>query len=125
MDEKDMPEDGRYAVIPPWYRGMIQRNPNFTRVSEYGTNTVLLNGEIGEAAGFKILVSNNAPKPTGSTSFIQAGLQGALSMVHQITESEPFRPEKGFADAVKGLDVYGAKLMRPDLVAGVEVTRPS
>lgn len=124
MDEKDMPEDGRYAVVPPWYRGVIQKNPNFTRVSEYGSNRVLMNGEIGETAGFRVLVSNNTPKPTASSNFIQAGLSGALSMVHQITESEAYRPEASFSDAIKGLDVYGAKLMRPDLVVGVEVIRP-
>ena len=125
MDESDMPEEGRYAVVPPWYRGLLQRNPNFSRVSEYGSGQVLMNGEIGRTAGFSVVVSNNTPKPSGSTNFIQAGVAGAVSMAHQITESEPFRPEKGFADAVKGLEVYGGKLMRPDLVAGVEVTRPS
>jgi len=125
MDEKDIPKEGRYATIPAWYNGLLQRNPNFTRLSEYGSTTVLLNGEVGRAAGFTLLVSNNTPAPTGSTNFIQAGVADALSMVHQITESEAYRPEKGFSDAVKGLDVYGAKLMRPDLVAGVEVTRPS
>jgi N4-gp56 family major capsid protein len=125
MTENDIPKEGRYAVVPPWYVGLLQKNPNFTRVSEYGSATVLLNGEVGRAAGFRLLESNNNPAPTGSTNFIQAGLADALSMAHQITESEAFRPEKGFADALKGLDVYGAKLMRPDLVAGVEITRPS
>lgn len=125
MDEKDIPKEGRYAVIPAWYNGLLQRNPNFTRLSEYGSTAVLLNGEVGRAAGFKLLVSNNTPAPTGSTNFVQAGVADALSMVHQITESEAYRPEAGFQDAVKGLDVYGAKLMRPDMVAGVEITRPS
>ncbi|GAB2964389.1 phage major capsid protein [Saccharothrix stipae] len=125
MTENDIPKEGRYATIPAWYTGLLQKNPNFTRVSEYGSSSVLLNGEVGRAAGFTLLETNNCPAPTGSTNFVQAGIADALSMAHQITESEAFRPEKGFADAVKGLDVYGAKLMRPDLVAGVEVTRPS
>lgn len=125
MTEKDIPKEGRYAVIPAWYTGLLQKNPNFTRVSEYGSNSVLLNGEVGRAAGFTLLESNHTPAPTGSTNFVQAGIADALSMVHQITESEAYRPEKSFSDAVKGLDVYGAKLMRPDCVAGVEVTRPA
>lgn len=125
MDEKDIPTEGRYAACPPWYRGLIQKNPNFTRASEYGTNSVLLNGEIGEIAGFKILISNNNPKPTGSTNFISAGVNGAISFAEQLNKTEAYRPESSFSDAVKGLALYGGKVMRPDLLAGVEVTRPA
>jgi N4-gp56 family major capsid protein len=124
MDELSIPEDSRYVALPPWYRGLIQKNPNFTRVSEYGSGKVLLNGEIGEIAGFSAVISNNNPKPTPTTNFIQAGVNGAISFAEQLNQVEAYRPESSFADAVKGLAVYGGKVMRPDLLSGVEVTRP-
>ncbi|AUI56790.1 P22 phage major capsid protein family protein [Amycolatopsis sp. BJA-103] len=124
MDERNIPTEGRYAACPPWYRGLIQKNPNFTRVSEYGSGRVLLNGEIGEIAGFSIVISNNNPKPVPTSNFIQAGVNGAISFAEQLNQVEAYRPESSFADAVKGLAVYGGKVMRPDLLAGVEVTRP-
>jgi hypothetical protein len=117
MDELNIPTEGRYAALPPWYRGMIQKNPNFTRVSEYGSNAVLLNGEIGEAAGFKLVISNNNPKPTGSTNFIQAGVNGAISFAEQLNKTEAYRPESSFSDAVKGLALYGSRVIRPDSLA--------
>lgn len=125
MDENNIPTEGRYVVCPPWYRGLIQKNPNFTRASEYGSTRVLFNGEIGEVAGFRVLISNNNPKPTAGTNFIQAGVAQAISFAEQLNKTEAYRPESSFSDAMKGLALYGGKLMRPDLIAGVEVTRPS
>ncbi|WP_439377479.1 hypothetical protein [Amycolatopsis lexingtonensis] len=124
MDERNIPGEGRYVACPPWYRGLIQKNPNFTKAADYGSNRVLLNGEIGEIAGFSVLISNNNPKPTPTTNFLQAGLNGAISFAEQLNKIEAYRPESGFGDAVKGLALYGGKVMRPDLIAGVEVTRP-
>lgn len=125
MDENNIPTEGRYVACPPWYRGLIQKNPNFTRVSEYGSGRVLYNGEIGEIAGFRLLISNNNAKPTASTNFLQAGVAQAISFAEQLNKTEAYRPESSFADAMKGLALFGGKVMRPDLIAGVEVTRPS
>jgi hypothetical protein len=127
MDELNIPTEGRYAACPPWYRGLLQKNPNFTSSADYGQqgNQPLLNGEIGEAAGFKILISNNCPKPTATTNFVQAGINGAISFAEQLNQMEAYRPESSFSDAMKGLALYGAKVMRPDLLSGVTVTRPT
>ena len=70
-------------------------------------------------AGFDIQVSNNTPSATniGGKSAVRCFLgQGneAVAHVMQITETEAYRPERRFGDAIKGLMVYGSKAILPD-----------
>jgi hypothetical protein len=73
----------------------------------------------------KILVSNNVPKATATTKFrIIAGVPSAFTFAEQITSVEAYRPQLRFADAIKGLTVYGGKLIRPDAWAVLTANRP-
>ncbi len=72
-----------------------------------------MNGQIGEAAGLTILKSNNVPNVAGAKYKIIAGTNMAYSYAEQIINIETYKPEKRFGDAVKGLHVYGGKLLRP------------
>ena len=74
-------------------------------------------GEVGEAAGFSILKSNNVPNTTGEKYKILAGHSIATSYVEQIVDVQTYKPEKRFGDAVKGLHVYGGKVVRPTALA--------
>jgi hypothetical protein len=62
-------------------------------------------------------VSNNAPFVTGDDYAVIAGYPGAITFADQITKVEAYRPQSSFSDALKGLHVYGAKLVRPDGIA--------
>ena len=75
------------------------------------------NGEVGEAAGFRILKSNNVPNAAAAKYKIIAGHSVATSYVDQIVDLQTYKPEKRFGDAVKGLHVYGAKVVRPTALA--------
>jgi len=57
------------------------------------------------------------PNTGGAKYKIIAGHQVAISYAEQINKVEAYRPEKRFADAVKGLHLYGAKLVRPSAIA--------
>ena len=72
----------------------------------------LQNGFVGRAAGFSIYESNNVP-----ANNVLASPAFATTFAEQITELEAYRPEKRFADAVKGLNVYGVKTIYPEAVA--------
>jgi hypothetical protein len=76
---------------------------------------------VGRAAGFDIIESNNVPNPTGNVHVVTAGTSMALSFAEQINKTEAYRPEAKFADAVKGLMLYGAKLVRPEGLAAAYV----
>jgi hypothetical protein len=96
----------------------------FVRLDASGTTEGLRNGMVGRAAGFDILLSNNVPLI--STDFaIIAGTDMAISFAEQINKTEAYRPEAKFADAVKGLTLYGAKLVRPEGLAYARCTRPA
>ena len=74
---------------------------------------MLANGYVGRAAGFDIYTSNNVPNTSNALYKVIAGYSGAWSYAEQIADVEAYRPERRFADAVKGLHLYGAKVTRP------------
>lgn len=71
----------------------------------------------GDGAGFRVLVSNNAPNTTGDDYRVLAGHRMAISFAEQINKTKAYEPESSFSDAVKGLHLYGAKLVRPTAIA--------
>ena len=119
LDEANVPMEGRYCVVPPWYEGLLLEEDKFVRVDASGTSEGLRNGQIGRALGFNVLASNNAPLVTGDDYAVIAGHPSAISFAEQIASIETYRPESAFSDALKGLHVYGAKLVRPDAIATV------
>lgn len=128
LDESNVPTDGRWTVVPPWFHGMLVKDQRFV---SYGAQDVLYNRQVGQAAGFAILVSNNVPTvaaPGGAEnqtarSKIVAGHQMAGTYAEQINQVEAYRPERRFGDAVKGLHLYGAAVERPEAVAVLTAAR--
>lgn len=117
LDGRDVPDDGRFCVVPSWFHGLLLQDARFVGTGSAAADDVARNGVVGQAAGFKIIKSNNVPATTGTKYRIIAGHPSAWSMAAQITSVEAYRPELRFGDAVKGLLVYGAKVVRPDALA--------
>lgn len=117
LAKANVPSSGRFIIVSPEFVGSLLKDARFVKVNESGTETGLRNGIVGRAAGFDILESNNTPNPSGDTQVILAGVNSAISFAEQINKTEAYRPEAGFSDAVKGLALYGAKLVRPDSLA--------
>ncbi len=117
LTQADAPTDGRYVVVPPEFHGVLQRDDRFVRVDASGTDQTLRNGIVGRAAGFDILLSNNAPAPAAGQRVVQAGIPDAISVAEQITQTEALRAQNRFADIVRGLHVFGAKVFEPAGVA--------
>ncbi len=113
----NVPTVGRYVIVSPEFHAKLLLDARFIKVNESGTSEGLRNGMVGRAAGFDILESNNVPNPTGNVHVIQAGTSMALSFAEQLNKTEAYRPPDKFADAMKGLALYGAKLVRPDSLA--------
>ncbi len=117
LDEANVPSGGRWAVVPPWFHGLLRKDKRFIEAGTAQTDAVLRNGMIGEAAGFQVLKSNNVRNTSGTKYKIMAGHSMAISYADQIVSVEAFRMEKRFSDAMKGLHVYGAKVVRPQALA--------
>lgn len=117
LDEANIETEGRYAVMPPWLHGVLLRDPRFVDADKSADPSTLRNGTVGRAAGFDILVSNNVPVPTANNHIVTAGTPEAISYAEQISKTEAYRPQDSFSDAIKGLDLYGAKLVFPECLA--------
>jgi hypothetical protein len=117
MSEKDIPAEGRYAVIPPAVVGMLQQNPSFLEAQR----EVVLNAEVGMVAGIRLLASNNVPLAAGVYSIL-AGVSEAIGFAQQISSVEGIRLEGSFADGLRGLHLYGSKVLRPDRLFVLEAT---
>lgn len=113
LDNKNVPRVGRFVILPPFYLGLLSKDPRFTKDFK-----ILENGVVDGAtvSGFKIMMSNNVPFSANNYS-IMAGIDMAISFAGQVTEVEAYRPEKSFSDAMKGLYAFGAKVTQPDCLA--------
>lgn len=117
LDVANVPTQGRYVVVPPWYLNLLLQSDLFARVDASGSSEGLRNGTVGRAWGFDVMMSNNCVLITGDDYAVMAGVPGAISFAEQIVKVEAYRPESAFSDALKGLHLYGAKVVRPDALA--------
>lgn len=123
LDKSNVPTDGRWVVVTPDFHGLLLQDSRFIAAGDAEGAEVRTNGHVGRAAGFSIKVSNNAPDGpgVGAGKLIIAGYKGATSFAEQIAKTEAARVEKRFADMVKGLHLYGAKVVRPTGLAAADV----
>ncbi len=111
-------------LVPAWFHGLLRKDDRFVKAGTTRSDLVLRNGEVGQAAGMTVLESNNVPNTAGAKFKIIAGYPGAITYAEQIAQVEAYRPEKRFADAVKGLHLYGCKLIRPSGIAVLTANKP-
>lgn len=122
LSNANVPMEGRYCILPPWYVALLLNNDKFVRQDASGTTDGLRNGVVGRAAGFDISESNNCVNVTGDDWIVQAGVNLGISHAEQIVETEALRLQTTFADAVRGLTVWGSKMTRPDCVATLQAS---
>lgn len=116
MDKANVPKLGRKVVLPPEFEGFMLKDARFASSSGKGENR-LENGAVARAAGFDIYISNNVPNTSGAKYKVIACTDESNTYAEQLINTEAYRREKGFDDGVKGLLVYGAKIIRPAAVA--------
>ena len=124
LNEHNVPMLGRWVVIPPWFHGLLLKDPRFVGNGTGYNQAILQGGWVGDAAGFRIHLSNNVPL-SDSTYSVIAGTNAAGSFAEQLVELEAYRREENFSDAVKGLHVYGAKVTQPEALAVLKCAKPT
>ena len=127
LDEAYVPKAGRYLIVPPWAEALLEQTQAFISVATPQQQEVFAEGMIGRVAGFDVYISNNSIQfDTANGGWIvQAGHPMAITFAEQIVQTEALRLQTTFADAVRGLHVYGARLVRPDHIAVAGVKRPA
>lgn len=82
----------------------------------------LENGKVAKYGNVTVKMSNNVHKTdSGATDNIMIRTKRAIAYAQPVTHTEPYRPEKKFADAVKGFILYGAKVVRPKEIVNINV----
>lgn len=117
LDEADVPDTGRWVVVPAAFKGLMEKDDRFVMTGTAQAENRLANGFAGRAAGFDIFTSNQVPNTTKTKYKIIGSTSMAATFADQILETEAYRPQKRFGDAMKGLHVYGAKVTMPEIVA--------
>lgn len=120
LDKKNVPGDSRFVVCSPDFYSLLLDSAKFIDASQYGNSAPVQAGEVGRILGFSVMVSTNMPTGTvgtGTGEFVVAGHRMATTLAEQISKVEAYRPEAAFTDALKGLHLYGAKVIEPAALA--------
>jgi hypothetical protein len=132
LDTQFVDTQGRWLVVDPVFVEMLKDEDSRLLNGDFG-GSGLQNGLIlNNLHGFRIYVSNNTPKlgtgpGTSGTSaqssnfgVIVAGHDSAVATAQQLTKTETYRDPDSFADIVRGMHLYGRKILRPE---GIVVAR--
>jgi hypothetical protein len=129
LDEFNIPEEGRWVVMPAWAGRMIKQSELRQAYLSGDSVSMLRNGRLGMVDRFTIYISNLLPtNSTDSTNFdsgewpIYAGHAHGLSFASQISKVETLRSELTFGQILRGLQVYGYQIVDGKALAQAQVT---
>jgi hypothetical protein len=116
LDEQNIPQTGRYLLIPSWVASMIKRSELRDASLTGDGSSILRNGRLGMIDRFELFVTNLLPAgvagglAAGETAVI-AGHKHGLTFASQISKVETLRAESTFGTLMRGLKVYGRKVV--------------
>lgn len=121
LDKANVPTQSRAIAIPPEAYALLLQDNRFVGTGGADAEGTLKSGLVGKVAGFDVYETNNLPESSGEYSII-ASVPSATTYAEQIAKTEAFRQEAQFADGVKGLHVYGAKVIDGKKIAVLPAT---
>ncbi len=145
LDEQNVPEEGRWLIMSPHDRHILMQSDIAQAYFTGDQSSIVRTGKIGMLDRFTVYVSNLLPKgttakatvaglsavATGATlanakprRMMVAGTSAAVSFASQITKTEPLRNQTDFGDIVRGLSVYGRKVVKPEALVTALIGTP-
>jgi len=142
LDEQNVPEDGRWLVISPHDRNLLMQSSIAQAYFTGDQSSVVRTGKIGMLDRFSVYVSNLLPKGAAGKALVPglsaassggaltnalarrvmvAGTKQAASFAMTVTKTEPLRNQTDFGDIVRGLVVYGRKVVKPEALVVAQV----
>ncbi len=118
LRENNVTPDKNVRIEMPYW--MYQLFRDYMVEAKTANDALLKNGTIGMYDGCAVAYSNNIYND-GTDDLIMIRTDKAIALAGQIDKVQPYNPEKFFADAVKGLDVFGAKIVRQNEIYVVKV----
>lgn len=120
LDEQNVPETGRFLVLPFWVTTLLKMSDLKAAYLTGDSVSPLRNGMVGRIDRFTVYNSNLLPVPTGTAdwrSVIIAGTKDAATFAAQLTKTEELRSERTFGTIMRGLMVYGYKMVKSEAMA--------
>ena len=126
LDQQFVDSNGRWLVIDPVFAELLKDEDSRLFNSDFGGSGLQNGLVISNLHGFKVFVSNNLPQigtgagTTGTANqntnygVIVGGHSSAVATAEQITKTESYRDPDSFADIVRGMHLYGRKILRPE-----------
>jgi hypothetical protein len=121
LDEANAPEGDRFIIIPAKMAGLIKKSDLRDASLSGDTTSILRNGRLGMIDRFTIYMSHNLSVASGKFSLI-AGHKMGFTFASQMTNMETMRSEATFGNIIRGLQVYGYKVIKPEALAQGVVT---
>jgi hypothetical protein len=121
LDEANAPEGDRFLIIPAKMAGMIKKSDLKDASLTGDSVSVLRNGRLGLIDRFTLYMSHNLSVTSGKFSII-AGHKMGFTFASQMTEMESIRAESTFGNVIRGLQVYGYKVVKPEALSQGIVT---
>jgi hypothetical protein len=126
LDVQNVDSRGRWIVVDPVFVEMLKDEDSRVLNADFGGSGLMNGLVLNNLHGFRVYVSNNLPYlGTGAgtsgalaqgTNFgvIVAGQDDAVASAEQINKVENYRDPDSFADIVRGMHLYGRKVLRPE-----------
>ena len=142
LDEQNVPEDGRFLIISPYDRQLLMQSSIAQAYFSGDQASTIRTGKIGMLDRFTVYVSNLLPRGEAGKALVPAlsatstggavagakarrlmvaGTKAATSFAMTINKTEPLRNQTDFGDIVRGLAVYGRKVVKPEALVTVTV----
>ena len=121
LDEQNVPEEGRWFVAgPDFYEQLGQSTSKLLSVDFNAGQGSIRNGLVssGKLRGFDMYKSNNIEATSNATGKVLAGHMSSTATAQTIISTEVLRDPSSFGDIVRGLHVYGSKVLRPEAIVG-------
>ena len=142
LDEQNVPEEGRFLLISPFDRHLLMQSNIAQAYFTGDQSSTIRTGKIGMLDRFSVYVSNLLPKGEAGKNLVAglsatsggstltnakarrlmiAGTKQAVSFAMTVDKTEPLRNQTDFGDIVRGLAVYGRKVVKPEAMVVAQV----
>jgi len=129
LDQQQVDTAGRWLVVDPVFMEILRDEDSRLHNADFGESGSIRNGlAVNNLGGFRLYVSSNLPSvgtgpgTTGTANqianygVIVAGHDSAIATAEQINKTETYRDPDSFADIVRGMHLYGRKVLRPEAI---------
>jgi hypothetical protein len=142
LDEQNVPETGRWLIISPYDRHLLMQSNIAQAYFSGDAESTIRSGKIGMLDRFTVYVSNLLPRGAAGKALVSgltdtstggsvsgakarrtmiAGTKDAVAFAMTVNKTEPLRNQTDFGDIVRGLAVYGRKVVKPEALVVAQV----